>query len=385
VGAATAQKVEGDISSVFVSLSGNERPELPKRFLDLKRKLVAGREKSITASWQRLLQQLRVENQVIAQRRSSIIPQLNFESLDRDLARLRDEIRRRGAAVVKGVVPVSEARRFKDDVEAYVMDNPSTKGTVIPLPFSLFLTRIVGFPAHDPQVFELYWSPSQVRARAHPNLIRTQEALMKIWTSSDPKCPISLSHPITYADRLRIRQPGDGTFTLGPHQDGGSVERWEDDGYGKGRVYDQVFAGRFEDYNAWDVAPRLDAATDLYNAPGNCSAFRMFQGWLSMSWTGPERGTLLVHPNLQLSTSYILLRPFFRQIYTGTTEESLWDPQNWRLASGDEMTSELHGATPGHGQDITLEFHPHLQLDKTMVHIPDIEPGDFVVWHCDGS
>lgn len=28
-------------------------------------------------------------------------------------------------------------------------------------------------------------------------------------------------------------------------------------------------------------------------------------------------------------------------------------------------------------------MHPHLELDKTMVHVPDIKPGDFVAWHCD--
>lgn len=31
-------------------------------------------------------------------------------------------------------------------------------------------------------------------------------------------------------------------------------------------------------HDAWDLTPRLNARTDLYNGAGACSAFRMFQG-----------------------------------------------------------------------------------------------------------
>ena len=27
--------------------------------------------------------------------------------------------------------------------------------------------------------------------------------------------------------------------------------------------------------------------------------------------------------------------------------------------------------------------HPHLQLEKTMVSVPAVQPGDMVFWHCD--
>ena len=39
---------------------------------------------------------------------------------------------------------------------------------------------------------------------------------------------VSFLHALTYGERLRIRKPGDTTFTLGPHLDGGSIERFED-------------------------------------------------------------------------------------------------------------------------------------------------------------
>jgi hypothetical protein len=149
-----------------VSLSGGDRPELPRRFLELKKKLVAGREDSITASWQRLLQRLRVENEIIAQKRSDIIPQLKFESLDRDSARLRSEIRKRGAAVVRGIIPVSEARRFKEEAEEYIKQNPKTKGitpgclspslsfpSVPSLFFSFFFSIAFSYPISPPLSF----------------------------------------------------------------------------------------------------------------------------------------------------------------------------------------------------------------------------------------
>lgn len=202
-----------------------------------------------------------------------------------------------------------------------------------------------------------------------------------LWTTSTPDAEISLAQPLSYADRLRIRQPGDATFALGPHIDGGSVERWEPDGYGRGGVYDSVFSGDWESYNPWDAAPRLSAEADLYNGAGACSMFRMFQGWLSMSHSGALKGTLLVNPLVKLATSYVLLRPFFRPAKEAGSEGFL-APENWEFM-GAEMNSELQGATPSHCQELNDAIHPHLDLDKTVVHMPDVKPGDFVVWHCD--
>ncbi len=40
-----------------------------------------------------------------------------------------------------------------------------------------------------------------------------------------PGTPIDFDTSVTYCDRLRIRLPGDSSFQLGEHMDGGSVER----------------------------------------------------------------------------------------------------------------------------------------------------------------
>ena len=102
---------------------------------------------------------------------------------------------------------------------------------------------------------------------------------MSFYRSRDPRAACSTRQPLTYCDRLRIRQPGDVGFALGPHVDGGSVERWEENGYGKGHVYDAVFEGRWEDFDPWELSTRLEANGDLYNGSGACTMFRMFQAW----------------------------------------------------------------------------------------------------------
>ncbi|KAI0864864.1 DUF1479 domain protein [Xylaria cubensis] len=360
-------KREGSIADSFASLSGGSKP-LPQRFLDLKRSLVAGHEDQVTESWQRLLTQLKQENRILAKEGSGVIPSLQFANLEEDLTKLRSEIKKRGVVVIKGVIPEDEAASYKSDLEEYVRQNPST----------------TAWPQDNPQVFELYWSSPQIRARAHPNLLKVQTELMNIWQISNPESSISLSQTLAYADRLRIRQPGDTKFTLGPHIDGGSVERWEKHGYGLGGVYNKIFEGSWEEYDPWDASTRVNANMDNYNGLGACTMFRMFQGWLSMSHTKAFEGTLLVNPLIQLSSAYLLLRPFFKPIKGKndvSTEEYL-SVDNWVFA-GSEMTSELQGATPGKGQELNNDLHPHLELETSMVHVPEVSPGDFVLWHCD--
>lgn len=226
-----------------------------------------------------------------------------------------------------------------------------------------------------------------MRARTHPNLLKTQRFLMEFWHTADPSALISVSHPTAYADRLRMRMPGDAKFALGPHVDGGSVERWEPEGYGRGHVYDKVFGGKWEEFDPWESSCRLPVISDMHQGVGACSMFRMAQGWLSMSETAPNEGTLLVNPLLAKATAYYLLRPFFQpksapqdaksEIFT----DDFLHPKNWKLE--DESSTWMQGATPGHGMELHALLHPHLNLPESMVHVPTVYPGDYVAWHCD--
>lgn len=380
-------KREGDISDAFASLSGVKDQTLPDEFRLLKLHLTRGREEAIKASWNRLLDELKMENDVVAQTGPAVIPEVRFSHLSSDLPAAVPEIKKRGVVVIRSVIPEDEARGYKFELEQYIGRNPQTNG----------------YPPREPQVWELYWSAPQLRARTHPNLLQVETALMQAtWHMSDPQSLISLSQPLTYADRLRIRQPGDAAFALGPHQDGGSVERWMVEGYGRGGTYDAIFRGRWDtEYDPWDASTRVDAVNNLYDGLGACTMFRMFQGWLSMSHVGPREGTLLVNPLLKLATAYSLLRPFFRPLLpldiTGSADvvvpppktperERFLDKENWQFTAGQHMTSEIPGATPGYGMEFPkVAMHPHLELDRTMVHVPRVKPGDYVAWHCDSK
>jgi hypothetical protein len=133
-GSASGKK-EGDISSVFVSLSGAARAPLPPRFRDIKAALVAGHEREVVASWGRLLDGLRAENAVVARKGPTVVPVVEFSRMEEDVraGKMREEIRKRGVVVVKGVVDEATARGWKGEVEEYVRQNPGTKGELNPI------------------------------------------------------------------------------------------------------------------------------------------------------------------------------------------------------------------------------------------------------------
>ena len=129
---AKAAKKEGDISSVFVSLSGAGPARLPSRFADIKRQLIQGNEGRLLESWQRLLGQLSEENEIVAQKGPNVVPQIEFEDLGKPSTDFLNEVKKRGVAVIRGVIPVDEARGYKSEVEKYVKANPWTKGMIFP-------------------------------------------------------------------------------------------------------------------------------------------------------------------------------------------------------------------------------------------------------------
>ena len=245
---ASGQKREGDISDAFASLSGMQFEPLEPRFAQVKARLISGHEDAVHESWNRLLASLREELPIIAEQQSSIVPEIDFKDIDNASTKFKDEHRKRGVAVIRGVIPQEEALDLKQDLRDYINANPHTKA----------------FPPENPQVYELYWSPSQIKARAHPNLLKAQRFLMEFWQSKDPNALVSSSHPTMYADRLRMRLPGDAKFALGPHVDGGSCERWEEAGYGRGNVYNDIWAGQWEQYDPWESSTRLPVISDMY-------------------------------------------------------------------------------------------------------------------------
>merc|ERR1712125_168457 len=155
------------------------------------------------------------------------------------------EIKKLGVVIVRGVVDSATARGWKDDVQQYARDNPS----------------FIGFPSDNPQVYELYWSKAQLQARQDANLRQTMLALNELWDGGGEDA-VNFEHAFSYGERLRIRKPGRG-FSLHPHTDGGSIERFEDPHYQA--VYRHILNGHWENYDPWaNGGERALANTSMY-------------------------------------------------------------------------------------------------------------------------
>ncbi|KAI5209549.1 DUF1479-domain-containing protein [Aureobasidium subglaciale] len=354
-----AQKKPGDISNAFASLSGLIEEPLEPRFATLESSLIAGKEDAIEKSFHRLLEALSEEISVVKALGSKVIPEIDFRDIKDSSSVFSTDYKKRGAAIIRNVIPPVEAMEMKEELQRYVAANPQTKA----------------FPMDKPQVYELFWSPAQISARSHPYLLAAQRFLLSHWHSKDAQALVSTAHPTIYADRFHIRTPGDNKFVLDPNIDGGEPERWEPARCGHARVYDSIWQGRWEDHDPWEISSRLNVKSD-------CT-----QGWLSLSTIKANEGTLLVNPMLKHATAYALLRPFFSaktgpmNSSSGVLDESFLSPDNWVLDCS--RTSRTQGASPGKDQELSNVLQPHLELQSTMIHIPEVRPGDYVAWHCD--
>ncbi|KAI4731490.1 DUF1479-domain-containing protein [Aureobasidium sp. EXF-10728] len=331
---------------------------------------VAGKEAVIQESFHRLLYALKEEIAVVKALKSKIIPEIDFRDIKDASASFSSEYKTRGAAVIRHVIPPVEAMEMQEELQKYIAANPQTKA----------------YPSHNPQVYDIFWSLAQIRARSHPYLLAAQRFLLSHWHSRD-SASVSTANPTIYADRLHIRTPGDTALAYDPRVDGGGAERWKPTVYGTSQGYESVWQGRWEEHDPWEISSRLSVHSDLYQGAGACSMFRAAQGWLSLSTIKAGEGTLLVNPMLKHATAYYLLRPFFSarkgpmDPRSGTFDEAFLAPDNWTFDY--TQTSWLQGASSEKAQELGNVLHPHLELDSTMVHIPEVRPGDYVVWHCD--
>ncbi|KAJ4288838.1 hypothetical protein N0V88_007167 [Collariella sp. IMI 366227] len=359
-----------------LSFYGKEPVPLPSRFAHIKRSLVEGHEAELEASWARLITALRDDVDDIASRGSSLTPSIDFSNIQdpESRAAFSRDLKRYGLGLIRGVVPRADAQVAIDETVKYLDKQTDFKAP----------------PPQDPTCFDFYWTPAQVRTRAHPRVLEAQRFAMSLWdNNADDR--MAIRFPIAYGDRLRIHDANIGSVgpdapaktketdgvadgeldddmetqtvtaellgdftssTVIAQVDNGSLERWEPDGYGRGGTYDAVFKGEWEKYDPWDPTYRVSATPDLYNGYGACSIFRMYQGVTKP----PERRS-------------------------GPEWDAFLDPSNWTLDK--DQSTIIHGAVPGHAQRLTELWHPHLHLRRTLVTIPTLQTGDYIVWHPD--
>lgn len=401
---------------------------LPSRFSRIKRALLGGHADAdaLEASWTRLLVALRADVEHIDGLGAHLIPSIEFADLEDhgQTARFRGDLRRYGVGVVRKVVPRGEAEAALRETVRYIDGQKTTDGGKVAEEL-------------DPACYNLFWSPGQMNMRAHPNVRKAQQFMMSLWDTEaeeqDDGGQVAAQHPIAYADRIRVYgahdsiqkqnsdehrtqtdvasratarspaapapQSADDWITALASSDGiiaqvdnGSLERWEPDGYQRAGTYASVFRGAWETHDPWCSARRAAATTDLYNGHGACSVFRMFQGVLALSVVEP--GMIRLLPSPRAAAAYYLLRPFFAprvglplDMERRTEEEQAhaWEaylaPENWELRR--EPDTVIHGSVPGHAQRVTERWHPHLRLRRSMITLPTLQPGDYILWHPD--
>jgi hypothetical protein len=293
--------------------------------------------------------------QIVKEREAgeAVIPVLSY----RDVAagsvspELISKIRDRGACVIRETFAPEQARAWDDEIAGYVERNRLDEKLANAAEDKYFGT----LAAAKPQIYGIYWSRPQVRARQSESLTRVRAFLNELWLAeSEGRRHFDSQQVPVYADRIRRRPPGSSSLGLSPHVDGGSVERWLGPNFRK--VYRHVFSGDLQKYNAFDGAWRQDA--EEISSPAVCSMFRTFQGWTALTRQGQGDGTLQLIP-IARSMAYILLR-------------ALQD---------DVPETELCGASPARALSVNPQWHALLLEGLTS--IPLMEPGDTVFWHPD--
>ncbi|HEX4501269.1 MAG TPA: DUF1479 domain-containing protein [Scandinavium sp.] len=264
----------------------------------------------------------------------------------------REEIKRRGCAVIKGHFPREQALGWDRSMLDYLDRNQFDE--IYKGPGDNFFGTLT---ASRPEIYPIYWSQAQMQARQSNEMAAVQSFLNRLWRfESEGKQWFNPDVSVIYPDRIRRRPPGTTSKGLGAHTDSGALERWLLPAYQQ--VFANVFNGDFTHFDPWDAAHRTDVEEYTVENTTKCSVFRTFQGWTALSEMIPNQGLLHVVP-IPEAMAYILLRPLLDDV-----------PED-----------ELCGVAPGRVLPISEQWHP--LLTKALTSIPALEPGDSVWWHCD--
>jgi len=160
-------------------------------------------------------------------RDQSVIPEVSFSDIQNGSvpSGVVAEIRKRGTAIVRGVVPSELAETWAKEAESYVNVENDYHGTSGKQSSTVADAKNF-FAEETPQIYGVYWNKPQMRARQHPNMQIARAWLNSLWSnvaSANGEWRFDTSKETTYADRQRIRLPGN-VSGLVPHVDGGSIE-----------------------------------------------------------------------------------------------------------------------------------------------------------------
>ena len=284
--------------------------------------------------------------------KKSIIPEISFNQINQRNTKFVESIKKRGCVIVRDVFENLKIERLNNDLEKYIEENnyydDQKKKSGLDKYFS-------DLKSSKPQIMGLYWSKAQIEIRHSENMLKVKKWLNNLWICKNDEYEVfDPSKELSYADRVRRREPGDNTLGLSPHCDAGSVERWSDDYYQK--IYKDIFSDNFLKFNPFDAKYR--DKTSEFESPAVAHVFRTFQGWTALTEQGPNDGTLQLIP-IAKAMAYILTR-------------ALLD---------DVPKDELCGSKLGKALSVNKEYHSLLL--EGLISIPNMKPGDTVWWHPD--
>jgi hypothetical protein len=327
----------------------------PVRAIEETKRVLSGSIPDLAGRMRRLDQWLADEVAAIRTVGNGAIPEVDWRSLQRDgiQGSLREQVRRRGCLIVRGVFERERAAEWNRAIGDYITTNHYLDKTASRAGLDRYFS---GLAAGRPQIYGLYWSKPQIEARQDPAMTHLRSLLHGLWETRrhDGADEFDPGRDCVYADRIRRRQPGDTTFGLSPHCDGGSIERWCDPHFRA--VYHEVLYGKVEAYDPFRAEGRT--STREIPSPAVCSVFRTFQGWTALTPQGAGDGTLRLIP-IAASLAWLLLRAL----------------------QPDVAKDDLCGAAAGRALAVDAAWHSPLLAG--LVSLPRIEPGDTVWWHPD--
>ena len=169
--------------------------------------------------------------------KKSIIPEISFNQINERNTKFIESIKKRGCVIVRDVFENLTIERLNNDLEKYIEENnyydDQKKKSGLDKYFS-------DLKSSKPQIMGLYWSKAQMEIRHSENMLKVKNWLNNLWIYKNDEYEVfDPNKELSYADRVRRREPGDNTLGLSPHCDAGSVERWSDDYYQK--IYKDIF------------------------------------------------------------------------------------------------------------------------------------------------
>ena len=282
----------------------------------------------------------------------SIIPEISFDSIEKDNFEFIKKIKKRGCVIIRDVFDDQKVENLNKQLENYIDVNnyydDQKKKSHLDKYFS-------DLKSGKPQIYGLYWSKTQIEIRHSEQMSKVKKWLNNLWIYENDEYKVfDPNRELSYADRVRRREPGDDTLGLSPHCDAGSIERWTDNSYKK--IYKDIFSDIFENFDPFNAKYR--DKTIEFESPAVAHVFRTFQGWTALTEQGPNDGTLQLIP-IAKGMAYILTRALLDDV-----------PEN-----------ELCGSKPGRALSVNKDYHALLL--EGLISIPKMKPGDTIWWHPD--